>query len=659
MNDDLLKRIQKAEKELGFLAGHEHANVSEFMRDPTTTSGDLIVLWGTDTTNYAASSKGVTATASSTYAGYVAGRAIDSDDATEWASLELVNGWIYVDLQTAVTIGRYRIYQGNCTSCKISYSNDHLTWVDVATIAIISDDQSGTFTPATARYWRIDNLAGTGAGNWGIYSFELYGPPGTHTLVPLHAVANIGYVLGIGADGFPAYLPPATPAAHKTAHENGGADEISVLGLSGLLADAQTPTAHASTHVTGGSDVIASAVAGGNAGLMTGVDKTKLDGIAAGAEVNVNADWTAVSGDAQILNKPATFPPVSHTHSAVDVAVTDTANYFTGLEVETILAEVGKYWAKMERANTFTLPQTIAGSTDAVQSAIKGVSGQTKDLAQWQTSTGGVVAAIAADGYASFGTGISASSGAVINYTGKNINLETALNVRSRIPAANTLTPYTIYSLYSLGVFDRDISGYAAAITGIRGMYCAINTAANSVGNVGNITGALYNLYSSGGSGGATSAYGLNMLINAEAGWTGTIGSAYNAYIQSATKGGGTITNLYGIYIADQTVGATLNYALVTNAGNVVFNEGGDASTDLRAESDTEANMLFLDSSANALYLGGTTNGVKINKGGVMKFIGTALKSGATQAAAGAAAGEVWKTASHATLPDNVLMVGV
>jgi hypothetical protein len=33
-------------------------------------------------------------------------------------------------------------------------------------------------------------------------------------------------------------------AAHKTTHEDGGADEISVAGLSGLLADAQTPAAH-------------------------------------------------------------------------------------------------------------------------------------------------------------------------------------------------------------------------------------------------------------------------------------------------------------------------------------------------------------------------------------------------------------------------------
>ena len=41
-----------------------------------------------------------------------------------------------------------------------------------------------------------------------------------------------------------------------------------------------------------------------NSGLFSPAEKTKLSGIAAGAEVNVNADWNADSGDAQILNKP-------------------------------------------------------------------------------------------------------------------------------------------------------------------------------------------------------------------------------------------------------------------------------------------------------------------------------------------------------------------
>lgn len=38
--------------------------------------------------------------------------------------------------------------------------------------------------------------------------------------------------------------------------------------------------------------------------FMTQTEKDKLGGIAAGAQVNVKADWNASSGDAQILNKP-------------------------------------------------------------------------------------------------------------------------------------------------------------------------------------------------------------------------------------------------------------------------------------------------------------------------------------------------------------------
>jgi hypothetical protein len=37
--------------------------------------------------------------------------------------------------------------------------------------------------------------------------------------------------------------------------------------------------------------------------------KSKLDGIEAGAEVNVKADWTATSGDSEILNKPTIPDP--------------------------------------------------------------------------------------------------------------------------------------------------------------------------------------------------------------------------------------------------------------------------------------------------------------------------------------------------------------
>ena len=44
---------------------------------------------------------------------------------------------------------------------------------------------------------------------------------------------------------------------------------------------------------------------------FTNTDETKLDGIAAGAEVNVQSDWSASTGDSLILNKPTIPSPVA------------------------------------------------------------------------------------------------------------------------------------------------------------------------------------------------------------------------------------------------------------------------------------------------------------------------------------------------------------
>jgi hypothetical protein len=58
--------------------------------------------------------------------------------------------------------------------------------------------------------------------------------------------------------------------------------------------------------------------------------------------------------------------------------------------------------------------------------------------------------------------------------------------------------------------------------------------------------------------------------------------------------------------------------------GATVGNEAGDTTTDLRWETDTEANALLVDASADKVYIGGTTNGIEISKGGTLKAIGTA-----------------------------------
>ena len=65
---------------------------------------------------------------------------------------------------------------------------------------------------------------------------------------------------------------------------------------------------------------------GTTAKKYTATEKSKLAGIADGAEVNVQSDWSAASGDAAILNKP-TITDGTDGDSAYEIAV---ANGFVG-----------------------------------------------------------------------------------------------------------------------------------------------------------------------------------------------------------------------------------------------------------------------------------------------------------------------------------------
>ena len=78
-----------------------------------------------------------------------------------------------------------------------------------------------------------------------------------------------------------------------------GLEFSSISGLGDMKASVYDPTGVASdafdtdNHVSGTTNKV-----------FTVTEQTKLSGIAAGAEVNVQADWNAASGDAAILNKP-------------------------------------------------------------------------------------------------------------------------------------------------------------------------------------------------------------------------------------------------------------------------------------------------------------------------------------------------------------------
>ena len=76
-------------------------------------------------------------------------------------------------------------------------------------------------------------------------------------------------------------------------------------------------------------------------GLLSASDFVKLSGIAAGAEVNVNPDWNAVSGDAQILNKPTTISGYGITNAYTKTEV-DTS--LSGKEPVITAGTTSQYW---------------------------------------------------------------------------------------------------------------------------------------------------------------------------------------------------------------------------------------------------------------------------------------------------------------------------
>lgn len=177
------------------------------------------------------------------------------------------------------------------------------------------------------------------------------------------ATKSVGTTAGTVAAGDDSRLSNArTPTAHKTSHENGGADEISVAGLSGVLADpqppiigagatqavagndarltdARTPSTHKTSHATGGSDALAAADIGAaaaakfiaGAGALTGPAAPLTIGTAA---ANATGDFATATqgGKADTALQP--------TSSINDLADVDT----TGVVVDQTLRYNGANW---------------------------------------------------------------------------------------------------------------------------------------------------------------------------------------------------------------------------------------------------------------------------------------------------------------------------
>ena len=144
------------------------------------------------------------------------------------------------------------------------------------------------------------------------------------------------------------------PEAHASTHEDGGADEINVAGLSGLLADGQTPLTHASTHQNGGTDEISVA---GLSGLLAD-GQTPLAHIASHAPGGSDAlPWTTIHGRGTTGAKPA--------------AAAGNAGY---LYFDTTLTKLqrstGSAWEDVAEPGATTSYSLTASTSDATQTEL-------------------------------------------------------------------------------------------------------------------------------------------------------------------------------------------------------------------------------------------------------------------------------------------------
>jgi hypothetical protein len=132
------------------------------------------------------------------------------------------------------------------------------------------------------------------------------------------------------------------------------------------------------THAGTGGAAHADAVAGGAAGFLTGADKTKLDGVAAGAEVNQNAfSSVAVSGQTTVSAdaKQDTLTLVNGTGVAITTdAATDTVTIGTTAATTSVAGHMSA--ADKTKLDGISASADVTSATN-VGSAIHGATAKT------------------------------------------------------------------------------------------------------------------------------------------------------------------------------------------------------------------------------------------------------------------------------------------
>jgi hypothetical protein len=297
------------------------------------------------------------------------------------------------------------------------------------------------------------------------------------------------------------------------------------------------------------------------------------------------------------IESAAPYTPLNTSHFSGILDVFDN-NLQAAMETIDDHNHFGVY-AELLAMNAFTYQQFINGSVDQIQLRVQGHSTQTTNLQTWEQSDGTVVASMSNAGvftqnitlsapasaeYGIFET-VTVSAGAA-DISGAHRGLYLAMTVYGSGGATNAVTGLnfalanyntgTMAALYGCNgtVHDYATSGTVTLMAGLRGN-CAVRDA-------GNVTAAA-----------------AVLAVTPVKASTGNIVSSYGLWVN--TMGISGFTNAYGIYLDNQS-GATNNYAIVTNSGDIIFNNAGSANADLTWKTDNY-NGIFGDASNDSIVL--------------------------------------------------------
>ena len=165
----------------------------------------------------------------------------------------------------------------------------------------------------------------------------------------------------------------------------------------------------------------------GNAEDLTASQVRTILNVADGAEVNVNADWNASSGDAQILNKPTLgtaaaaattdFAAASHTHPATAISDSTTAGRALLTAADASAQRTSLSLGNSATLDTGTTAGTVAAGNHSHELTSLAATGATNGHVLTANGSGGVTFSAASGGV----SGVDSTTADVFSVSGSNL----------------------------------------------------------------------------------------------------------------------------------------------------------------------------------------------------------------------------------------------